>query len=267
MFFTGLIAVGMLIYGAYQLIWVGLLYLGIRRDLYFQAEQTWVGMSRLGVSLMTGGGILLVTTNAINMGLPLAYNFCGLGWAVMWLLTPLAVQAIPPPWIRRLRHNHAHEIDLIRAYGQVMLQTRPDHFQRIIRNVDGWEAWLLTISRAMPLQALDEWQQRAEVAMENHLIPVAIQAAEQIIQQRPDQALGFHLRARALIADHRPLPALRDLDTCLHLQPSNADFYYQRARLRWLLGDTPGAQNDLDHALTLQPDATHLIALRETITP
>lgn len=244
-----------------------LFYRGQRRELYFQAEQAWIGTGRLAGTLIFAGGLLLmlvILRREMSVGLMIVTGFMLI--SLWWAFSPLVFEWLPPGWVREIETGRTpQEIDTIIQNGAAMLIHYPHIFRQIIRDEVGWEAWLLTNVGYIPLVSLDIYVKRAQQAMDNHLHPIAIVAAEHIIKYRPDQGLGYALRAQAHFRNHRYDLALDDYSRALERQPHQAEWYFQRGRLHILLEQPERALADLEQALALQPTQIEWQHLRENV--
>ncbi|WNJ93250.1 tetratricopeptide repeat protein [Bosea sp. 685] len=77
---------------------------------------------------------------------------------------------------------------------------------------------------------------------------------DRAIALAPTAAIAFAKRGKAHLLYMRDLRrALRDLDTAIRLDPSQADFLVTRASIQASLGEPDKALVDLDHAIVLAP--------------
>jgi hypothetical protein len=263
MIFGLVVGGGLLLIGTRMLGAVILFYLGQRRDLYFHPEGTWQGMARLGGTLVImGGGMMLAAWLSDRVTIPVLLPLGAMVSIVWWIVIPWLTTLFPPQWLARLEKGRPpDDLEAILNNGATRLQTHPRLFRQIIRDPAGWESWLMTVTHALPIVLLESYRQRAELAMEYHLYPVAVRIAERIIHYRPDQALGYHLRARANEADRRYHAALADLTTCIAYEPANPLFYVQRARIYLILDEDLAALQNIEDALRLKPDCEDALAL------
>lgn len=243
-----------------------LFYLGQRRDLYFHEARAWMGHARLGGALcIMGGGLFGVA----GYGQELAASgiiFGSLAIAVVWWLTlPAIIRLLPPLWLKDFEVNHSREdIEAVIQNGQAMLFLYPKAFPQIIRDQVGWETWLLTVTGMVPMVNLELYRLRALQAMERKLYPIAIVAADNIIKYRPDQALGYKLRAQAYFYDFRYDKAITDYTIAIQLQPNDIDLYYYRARMLLIMDAPAAALEDINRALGIEPGHGRLLDLRKS---
>ena len=238
---------------------VVLFYRGVQREMYFSPAKAWIGMARLGGALVIMGISLtaayLLVNVVENWTVVLAGVAVGVAW---WGWSPLWIAMNPPRWVRHLESEHPKpDLDAILQNGSAMLIHRPQQFRRIIRDEVGWETWITTVTGFFPLMTLDTYIERARQAMALELFPIAVSAAGEVIRFRPNQALGYELRAEAHFRNHQYDKARQDYDTAIQLEPERGDLYYERARLHLILGHSAASVADLELALAIDSSQTH----------
>lgn len=265
MIFLMVVGAGMLLSGGWMLWSVLQFYAGTRRELYFHPNRAWVGTARLGGLLfINGGGLVSLGILGQQGQAPFILGGCFFLVIVWWIGLPLALELLPPRWLHDLEQGRSPEdLEAIRLNGAAMLTRQPDRFRSMIRDAAGWENWLMTVTEPIPLAMLEMLVRRAQFAMQHNLHPIAISAAEEIIRYRPNQALGYYLRALAHLRNHQHADALDDLNACLRFQPHDAELYIQRGRIYLMLGQVRAGLADLDHAQTLRPDDPQIRMLQE----
>lgn len=240
-------------------------YLGHRRELYFSQTHRWTTLGRYGFGALFYG-LTVITFGLRSYMAPMEFVsvfafVCGI---ILVTIAPHLLRRFPPRWLADLeRYRSPEERDLICEYGRAMLAAYPHIFRQVIRSLDGWESWLLTIIDPVPIFRFDGHVAYAEDALGNHLYSRTLEVAEQVIHERPDSAVGYHLRARAFLGGYRFADAVLDFDRCIALEPHNANFYYRRARAHLMLDQMEDALADLRIASALQPDNERLAVLRE----
>jgi tetratricopeptide (TPR) repeat protein len=115
-------------------------------------------------------------------------------------------------------------------------------------------------AKAMPLQGevLDQAANAWMLAGENAHALSVINAALDVDPKNADFVID---RARVYAADNKYAEAKNDLDQALRLKPDSADAFAFRASAKRHLGDSAGALKDADAALAL--DGTKTAALLE----
>lgn len=249
-----LFAIGIMLVvgGGWLLRIIILFYMGQRRDLYFREGRVWVGMGRVGGAMVTAGvGTLMMA--ALNL---LSIASLTLIFTVLWwLLAPLAMQALPPSWLRVFEQEHTpRDLNAIRQHGVGMLVAEPARFRMVIRNLDGWEAWLMSVQSDMPKIILDAYIRRAEIAMQHNLLPLAHEAADYIIKYRPDSDQGYALRAQIHLKNFKFAAAAADYAASARLAPHRADYFLGLARAQLKLYQFEDALAALNHAKQLAPE-------------
>jgi tetratricopeptide (TPR) repeat protein len=242
-----------------------LFYQGQRRDLYFRRDQNWKRLAQLGSASLLYG-LSIVTFGMRFYMVLMDFVSCCTFFLMLGLVAyaPALLKRYPPPWLRRLEDARSdYELAIVIEYGRAMLGTYPETFRQIIRAEDGWETWLLTIIEPDPMSRFDFHIIQAENALGNRNFQVARVIADDIIRTRPDRALGYQLRARALLGDYRFAEAAQAYDICIEMEPHNVDFYYRRARVHLMLDDMDAAHADLQRASELAPDDERLRVLRD----
>ena len=74
-----------------------------------------------------------------------------------------------------------------------------------------------------------------------------------VIERYPEHDLAYNFRGMYLVDQKEHLRAMDDLNTCIELNPGNADCYYERGRLKEMQQQHPGAFEDYSSALELNP--------------
>lgn len=82
---------------------------------------------------------------------------------------------------------------------------------------------------------------------------IAIRQLTKAIDLDPKCAIAYSYRGYEYFYLEEYLSAKRDFDTAILLEPDNHEYYAGRGQVLQALGDSDGALNDYNHALTLNP--------------
>lgn len=83
--------------------------------------------------------------------------------------------------------------------------------------------------------------------------------------EAPKDASGFARRGAAWLARNQYDPALADYDKAVAMEPSSADYLFQRAEVQVKRDKPDLARADLDRALKLKPDHLHALLLQGSL--
>lgn len=148
-------------------------------------------------------------------------------------------------------------------------------------NTEAWETRaLLYVARGELDKAVEDFNKLLESDETNLAVRLAIVEAlvnmqkfddaqkhiDRAIEQEPNQAVTYALRARVRIGQDKPQEALDDLNEAVRLQPGNPATLLLRAGLRHDLDDLKGAKEDLNQVLQAAPGARQALLLRSMIS-
>ncbi len=90
-------------------------------------------------------------------------------------------------------------------------------------------------------------------ALKKKRYDLARQFADKAIAIHKDEALFYHLKGKAYLAEKKPEEALEHFSKAIELNPDFFEFYLKRAECRKLLGDLKGSQSDAKMSAGLLP--------------